>query len=450
MNEEDLTDALRRVLRDRASAIRPGSVESTETIRHLPTGSARRRQLRLAWVGTGVAAAVVAALVGISTTRHQGHNIRTRVATPSGTTQPAPGTTSAPETVTSSTIPPTSVAPAAPAPAGLVPLSVSFISADAGWVLGEYPCGSGWCPWMGDTSDGGTAWSATAAPALTVAGSPVDSRPVSVRFADPDDGWVYSYSQLWSTHDGGTTWKQQSIPGGPGAAVSDLEVAAGSAYMAVFTGTAGLGIYSTPAARDSWSASSFSAEMGAGPVPASSIVLQGRTGWLLQNDRTVVSGARDLEGAGWASWTPPCITANGTGSLAAASTTDLVALCAEGNWGPPSPGTAAGETWMYRSSDGGNTFSAAGALPERSIGALAVAPGRPDSVVAITDRGLLASFDGGSTWSTVYAGTTGAYSQDDYVGFTSATQAVAVLGTTTGALVVMSHDGGHTWRQLKF
>jgi hypothetical protein len=43
------------------------------------------------------------------------------------------------------------------------------------------------------------------------------SPPLKVRFADPDDGWIFSSLpgqakvQAWSTHDGGRHWLQLSI-----------------------------------------------------------------------------------------------------------------------------------------------------------------------------------------------------------------------------------------------
>ena len=63
----------------------------------------------------------------------------------------------------------------------------------------------------------------------------------------------------------------------------------------------------------------------------------------------------------------------------------------------------------------------------------------------------MATFDGGRTWSTVYrAGTVGG-SGFRFVGFTSTDQGVAITGTAgEGSVMVMTHDGGHSWSVVSF
>jgi photosystem II stability/assembly factor-like uncharacterized protein len=76
------------------------------------------------------------------------------------------------------------------------------------------------------------------------------------------------------------------------------------------------------------------------------------------------------------------------------------------------------------------------------------------SVVAVANASdILATFDGGSTWTTVYIGP--ASQGIDYLGFTTTTQGVAIelespicsnSGCTSPAgSLLMTHDGGHEW-----
>jgi photosystem II stability/assembly factor-like uncharacterized protein len=57
---------------------------------------------------------------------------------------------------------------------------------------------------------------------------------------------------------------------------------------------------------------------------------------------------------------------------------------------------------------------------------------------------LVATFDAGQTWSTVWTGSGSAQWND--LGFTTVDQGVVVLGHDDGtADLLMTTDGGHTW-----
>lgn len=456
MNDEELTDALRRMLHRRASTLRPGAGQPPQE-GDMPgpyrQEIGRRRPPAPVLVAVAAAAALVAAVTGLAVSG--GHH--STVATRTGTAAAATGATNPPSTVQvypplspqASTVEPATTAPATTAaptgmPAGFAPVSVTFVSADSGWVLGTVSCQAGRCAAVGRTTDGGATWTATSAPQVTL---PASGPPAAIRFADASDGWLYTSTSLWVTHDGGATWQAQAIPGGSGAMIGDLKASAGTVYVVALRPGAGEGIYSAPATGGPWTAAPLSPATGGGPVPSPSIVLQGRTGWIVTDNRTVVSGARDLNGAGWQPWTAPCSHGNGPAGLAAASTTDLVAWCAEGLWGPPDPGTTAGQLSVLRSSDGGSTFSQVGTVPGTTISSWAVAPGQPADILAVTGSGIVRSTDGGATWSTVDPASTGGSA---YVGFTTATQAVAVIGTAQAPALVMSHDGGATWSPVTF
>jgi hypothetical protein len=275
--------------------------------------------------------------------------------TPTLSPSPAPSatpTTSAAPTNAPSQRPTT--APAGAVPAGFAPNSVSFVSASAGWVLGDMACGATTCLALFRTSDGGHTWVAAPAPPADFSAStipqPHDGRTgvSQVRFSDTQDGWAFD-PDLWSTHDGGAHWARSNL-----GIVTSLEAANGAVHAVAVDMSDTMSIESSPTTRDAWTPTG-SLQLGAGPVPAPSLVLHGATGWAIENDRTVVDGARLVSGH-WASWTPPCSTTGGTAVLGAATASALVAVCQQGNWGPPAPPVVR----AYFSTNGGATFHTAG------------------------------------------------------------------------------------------
>jgi len=282
---------------------------------------------------------------------------------------------------------------------------------------------------MRHTVDGGRTWTAVTPPPAGLS---------EVRFADPEDGWAWDRVRgIWSTHDGGTTWTRVTIPGlATEASIEDLEASAGVAHVALTQDDGTVRLADTPVGSDSWVLAPITVTLGAGPVPAGQLVLQGTVGWFVQVDRTVVAGAR-LEGRRWMPWTPPCATVEGPATLAASSPTELVAVCDVGLWSTPQ-----GEQ-LFVSHDGGTTWSAGVRIPVTSGGGEVAVASRSTIVVA-GDGGLVATFDGGTTWSTV-AQVTGVA---DF-GFTTPTQGVAVVPGQSPTLVT-THDGGHTWTTVTF
>ncbi|HLI52975.1 MAG TPA: YCF48-related protein, partial [Acidimicrobiales bacterium] len=358
-------------------------------------------------------------------------------------THPAPATTN----------PPPTAPPVSSMPAGFHPLSVTFVSPEEGWVLGDTTAGGP--ALVGRTTDGGATWSLEG----EVTAKPAGYQGLQIRFADPEDGWVYATGPtnngnvLWSTHDGGASWVAQQVTGVSTASpryIADLEASGGEVYMAANAGAGGFSILSTPAGADNWTASPTVVPFGAGPVPDAQITLQGRDGWIVENDRTVTAGAR-LTGGAWSNWTPPCKGSGGAAAVAASSTTDLVAVCEEGVWGPSDLGPGVVGNWLYTSSDGGSTWQPVGQVTSKAFPppALTTAPADPATVVTDGANGLVATFDGGHTWYTVYPASA------SYVGFTTATQGVAIVPAVPamgggGSTMIMTRDGGHTWQPVTF
>ncbi len=498
MTDDELIERLRRTLQTEAAAVHPNPADHPTTHYTVPAPVPllrRRWPLAVAATAAAVAAGVTLAVLnwpGGGGTRigvaGPGTTVSTAPASPVSTVAPSssippatttapvvrtvPGTIPAASTPTAATVPPPSgsggvVATTVPPPraaalaASFQPEAVTFVSALEGWVAGRVLCGSGWCLAMARTTNGGQTWTAAPAPRATVA-TEYGAGAVSVRFADPMDGWIYAVgpTRVWSTHDGGSVWHQvQSAGLPPAATITAMEASGGYVWVAaLLPNRSTVHLERSPVGADAWTDVDTGVPIGAGPVPATQLVLHGRYGWLLENDRTVVGGAR-LNGTGqWLRWTPPCATANGVADLAASSATDLVAICAEGLWGPPRnlpAGAAVPSTWAFTSSDGGTSFHAAGAVPAGSTPAASspagVASPAPATIVRASlqpsgtgDTGVLsASFNGGRTWRTVLQVPSALQWND--LGFTTLTQGVAIATTRSRSTFYMTRNGGQTW-----
>jgi photosystem II stability/assembly factor-like uncharacterized protein len=345
----------------------------------------------------------------------------TETAAPTGTASPAPGPAGG------------------PVPKGFTPASVTFVSLQTGWVLGAT------CPTctvsLIRTRDGGRTWAGIPAPPVSVSQGDGGPGVRKIRFADLNNGWAFGPG-LWETHDGGSHWSRPSLPVSGSAEVSDLEASAGLARAAVIDGSA-VDLLTTLVGQDAWEASPTKLPIGAGPVPTAQIVLQGNAGWVLQNDRVVINGAR-LDNGSWVAWPPPCTAVGGPAVLAASTPTDLVAACSEGRFSGP-----AVDVRVFRSTDG-VTFPAQGTVVPSATDAQGVASPVPSTIVVADAQRLVASFDRAATWVTVFSGSPSGGWQD--LGFTSPTQGVVVeagQGTQPGVLL-MTHDGGHSWVPVPF
>ena len=108
--------------------------------------------------------------------------------------------------------PATAGPPGGPVPYGFRPVSMTFVSASEGWVLGIAPCTYKPCTSVARTTDGGAAWVGIPAPRFLLARWPGQRGLSYLRFADPLDGFAFG-SQLWVTHDGSATWHHVPLPG---------------------------------------------------------------------------------------------------------------------------------------------------------------------------------------------------------------------------------------------
>jgi hypothetical protein len=284
--------------------------------------------------------------------------------------------------------------------------------------------------------------------------------PLRVRFADSSDGWVFSTlpgqgPELgWSTHDGGRHWAPIRFPvassteeGTPG--LEDIEAAAGMVTAAVQLGDQ-VEIFASPVRHDTWHRAGGPYALGAGPVPGGQLVLQGRAGWFVENDRVVVSGGREEPSGGWASWAPPCSHAGGPDLLAAATSSQVDAVCTEGVW----TGTKV-TVDLLKSTNSGRTFGAGHLLPFSSVGAVAatgtsaVAVGTTVPHATTVDDNLEMSFDGGTSWQLVYSQPGDGWLE---LGFTTPNQGVAIAsaGPSARNTMLFTSDGGRHWAPVSF
>jgi photosystem II stability/assembly factor-like uncharacterized protein len=370
------------------------------------------------------------------------------------------------------------------------PVSVTFVSLHQGWALGTISCSlSGECLALRSTNNTGKTWAVSPLPSALL--NLVD-RKISgvaqlqpgpgyfgVRFADPKDGWLFGGVEqgntfeplMWATHDAGATWTRQPVlPGmttgiGP---VMDVEASAGKVY-ALVPGKQGAVLDWAPVSRNDWRpvpTGQLSWPAG-GAQPTGSIVLQGGNGWVMVGNDRGITGTARLVGGRWGPLSPPCAGVGDSYSVPAARNgTDLAAVCQMGGFASPvtkaaPPGARPGSSWLYVSPDAGGHFYARAQLSSALTATFGVVayPAPHEFLVAqeSTTNKLLASFDAGHHWTTVYDGDV------FYLGFTSPTQGVglAVEAPKPGCsinsqcgqrttVMIITFDGGHHWQQVNF
>ena len=261
-----------------------------------------------------------------------------------GSTTTAAPTTTRTAPVTPTTAPTHAITVAAPS------VSASFVSPRQGFALERNGQIDG-------TSDGGQSWHRVGNLGRSGEGE-------IIRFIDPSDGFAFQRLNggLFITHDAGASWIKLTTPF---SNVADLAILRGTVYVvALHTGsTVNFQIWSTPVEHLVWKQDPLTLAVGAGPVPSVQIVLAGSTGWIVNSNRTVISGARLGTNRQWTSWTPPCKAFGGDAGLAASTSTDLVAVCSPG---PATPASLAMTSRIELSHYGGTTFTSK-TIPEREV-----------------------------------------------------------------------------------
>lgn len=386
-------------------------------------------------VGTPVLAAGVVAALTIDPGGNSLDSGAATAASPAASAAPAPSATPAPA-------PPAKIV-GTPDQVGFQPDSISFVSATEGWVLGRsYPCAAKPCLSLRHTVDGGelAAGPGRQAPLRTA------TTGAALTFADSRNGWIRADGKLFSTHDGGSSWRRVDLEIN---AVMDhwtLSVAEDSVFIAATQPGEQTVLFTSPVDSDSWSETTdIPVGVGGGPDPSAEVSVVGGRAWLFVTNRTR-SGAR-LVGGAWTPWRLPC-GGNGPADWHALSEKRVLALC-----GRPGPGTNDSDgTHLMTAIDGGVTFTETGTLTS-GLAFSVLAPADPTHLVAAVDDKVFTSADGGETW-------TPTYTEPNHHGrarageFISATTGFVILDDTgparNAATMLITRDTGRTWTAVAF
>ena len=440
---------------------------------------ARRRKISRALVSAAGAVVLIAAAVALpraaQTLLHggaprvpnaaaaAGPSPSQRAVSPAATRPPRGGGT--PNSHSATPEPPASSALSAggsglPVPSNFQPTSVTFVGTQVGAVIGQagHPghCYTQYCTSLAGTSDYGSSWYGVSAP---LTGSPSGGTGVSqVRFLNLRDGWAFGPG-LWVTHTGGAHWKQVPTAG---LRVTELETAGSRAFalLATCTGTTAayaahcdrFSLYSSAPSGSRWlpvpGPTSDLTRLGAGTGQSATLLLAGRTGYLLAPSGQLYSGP--LTGTAWslAGQAPTAPGAPGpdgqpTSGLLAAGSQQLYELTTTTTTAGGSPGKA-----IYTSADGGKTWRPGGTVPAAGI-ARSLAAAQGGLLVLATTAGIDVSTDGGANWKVTESGPPRAAAGQggfSYVGMTDPLQGVAVPADPQLHEVFITADGGQTWR----
>ena len=374
----------------------------------------------------------------------------TRRTTSTTTTSVEPSTTTAP----SPTVPTGS-----PVPSGFEPGSVTFVSATTGFVIGiDSTSAAGSCVALARTSDAGATWvSLPAPPAVYVNrfGTSATAPAVSeVRFADALDGWIYGPS-LFATHDGGATWQQLDL----GGSVVALETSGGFVDAVVSpcstqeTCSGSLRLEQAPATGGSFTT------VLTGPIVQSSstgvlaLSLHAPAGFVnlggVGSPQNGLWATRSLENPrGWNPFANPCAVSAGYSldAFVAPDVTSLYSLCS----GEGGAGSVMKE--VVKTQGGQSTVVGQpppGGDPE---GLAATSSGTLVVSAASGASELYRSTDGGATWTTAVTFADGGIGFND-LGFTTSTQGVVIHGQPGppngyASQLLMTYDGGATWQAV--
>lgn len=294
-------------------------------------------------------------------------------------------------------------ATAGPVPSGFQPGDFTATGDLDWWVLGTTHCGRAQCLALARTTDGGRTFTAVPTPPSSTAEQATVGQ---LRFANARDGYAFG-PELWSTHDGGRTWRQVPI-----GYASELAAADGYAY-AVVSGRGPSELMRSPVGRDRWKVLPTR-----GVLIPSSLEVHGKTVIVETQRRALISddwgahfrlGGRLPVGMGCKFDT-------------AAGTPVLWALCFRAAANPGGD--------LLRSSNAGGSWSRATTSGTQNQPIEYFAAAAADTWVIAGYQGLYRTTNGGTTWSQASGLPTGFSAF--YLGFTDPTHGVAIGGYGSG------------------
>ncbi len=446
-NLDPVAAALRAALAEHARIAPRGDLLAERIIDTVERSPARRprrgwRTWSLPLVAAAAVGGVVAAVAGIESYHPQ-------ASPPAGSHGPS----STPSIV--ATVPPTAIgsAPAVAPTAATSPpdtstlhnvqiLDLTFAGANDGWALAAADCigAPGRCTALLRSTNGHT-WKSMAGAAFNVAGvrGCADPCVTSIRFADHSVGYAFGPTALFMTTDGGRAWQRQS-----GGALF-LETLDNNVIRITSDGTGCPGPCTVRAATAAIGSSTWTpARFPAGAQPAvyglafarggsdAYLLIMGHSAGGAPNGRSTLYRSSD-DGRDWVAAGEPCPQSApevDSSALAAAPGGRVSVLCTNRQ--------APNRQFVATSTTHGATFTARGALPQRAD----QLAGDPTTVLVTAGDSLLRSTDGGRSWARLIQ-PTGPVS---FLGFESSTVGRAV--TDGGRTIWTTSDGGRLWSRL--
>jgi BNR/Asp-box repeat len=333
----------------------------------------------------------------------------------------------------------------------LAPVSASFISVSAGWLLAVPPCASTVprrCQelLLRKTADGGRTWVAVPAPPAPYQGQP--GAVGAILFTSSRDGWAFGPG-LWQTRDGGARWRRVSIGRGP---VQSLAVAGGRVLAAAGRcGQAGLWqcrfqLYTSRARSGAWRPVPGADGHTASPA---ALIVSGRAGYLFATTPdlgTPLLLTGPVNGPGrWRPLRSPC---RGAWSMALAA--------APGGWlflgCGTEPGAGQQLKTAFLSHDHGRTWHRATSPPPGGYLGHASMTARGTIMLSGGRMDICISRDRGRSWHTSpslnHAASLAGAGFSLSAQATSTTTAYALQHGTYRHQIWITHDAGRRWTPI--
>jgi photosystem II stability/assembly factor-like uncharacterized protein len=336
---------------------------------------------------------------------------------------------------------------AAAVPAGFAAASVTWVSADDGFVLGTAPCAHAPCTSIARTRNRGMSWTGLPGPAVPV-GAPGQAGVVwGIRFATPEHGFVFG-DGLWETTDGGQRWSRVTAPYG---SVLSLAIVPGRVLALVARGLDRTGfVVRRPLSGGRVWTGVVRASVTSLIDPDDLIATQAGVAAVVVYRDVIVIRPGQL---GFDLHPVPCPSTAQPSSVAVTSATRLAILCTGEGY------TGHTIKQVYVSGDDGAHWTPAGRpSPDGDAGTLAAAS---DGQLAIATESaaswLFYSGNSGVSWQVVNQQDDGGMGWAD-LGFTTATDGVVVHGpadsdgnsTQRPGQLLLTDDAGLTWHQVSF
>jgi photosystem II stability/assembly factor-like uncharacterized protein len=347
--------------------------------------------------------------------------------------------------------------PGGPVPAGFTAQDFTFVSNDHGWLLGTAPCSSPPCTSITRTTDGGRTWVGIPAPRADLEpngqnGCDADQPCVrGIRFANDGVGYAYGSTALYLTTDGGAHWSRQS------GQADAIEIVNGTALrvshdMPGCPPGCGYQVSTAPVGATSWRTVTAP---GAVTGNAAQLLRVGHRAFLTVY-RNPAGGAGNAQatllasgddGQHWTTRPDPCGEPGGkeadSRQMAVAPDGSLTVLCQ----------VREDQTvFVVTSTDGGATFGQHHPVPGGS-GAGAVGAASARTLVVAAGGTLYRSADGGASWTSVAAapvpspGGPGGSGGSPVIGFQDGRTGRWVPG---GRTVLTTTDGAASWTAHTF